>query len=88
LSNKLETTLQALIKEKDKWNKALDEVSKSWHGCNSQPFQDACWGIYNCELEMEKLKARMLKYKKYANINFPESTLLHVTDFPDDYPTS
>jgi hypothetical protein len=97
LSNdKLETKLQALIEEKDKWSKALDEVdtelrrrkssgidSRPHPETYSQPFQDACQGIYGCELEIDKIKAIMKQYKKYSNINFPESTLLHVTDFPD-----
>jgi hypothetical protein len=101
LSNdKLETKLQALIEEKDKWWKALNEVdtelmrrkssgidSRPHQETYSQPFQDACNGIYSCELEIDKIKAIMKQYKKYANINFPRSTLLHVTDFPDDYPT-
>jgi len=95
-NNKLETKLQALIKEKIKWEKALDEVdtelrrrkssgidSRPHQETYSQPFQDACQGIYGCEMEIEALKKRMKQYKKYANINFPESTLLHVTDFPD-----
>ena len=90
-------TLQALIEEKIKWEKALDEVdtelrrrkssgidSRPHQEAHSQPFQDACSGILGCEIEIEKIKARMLKYKKYSNINFPKSTLLHVTDFPDE----
>jgi hypothetical protein len=88
-------TLQALIEEKNKWWKALDEVdtelrrrkssgidSRPHQETYSQPFQDACNGIYRCEMEIEELKTKMLKHKKYSNINFPESTLLHVTDFP------
>lgn len=95
MSNKLETKLQALIEEKDKWWKALDEVDtelrrRKSSGIDtrphqegySRPFQDACNGILGCELEIEKLKAKMKKYKKYSNIKFPESQLLHVTDFP------
>jgi hypothetical protein len=87
MTNKLETKLQALIKEKDKWEKALDEVdtelmrTKS-NGSNSQPFQDACSGILGCEIEIEKIKARMMQHKKYSNITFPKSWIIHVTDFP------
>jgi hypothetical protein len=89
MTNKLETKFQALIKEKDKWDKALAEVDndlmqRKSNGSDSQPFQDACNGIFHCELEIEKIKARMIRYKKYSNINFPRSTLLHVTDFPDE----
>src|SRR3989442_15959559 len=84
LSNKLETKLQGLIKEKSKWENALAKVDKDLmrrksNGSDSRPFQEACHGIYYCEMEIEKIKARMMQYKKYSNINFPQSTLLHVT---------
>lgn len=75
MSNKIETKLQALIKEKSKWEKALAEVDKDLmrrksNGSDSMPFQEACNNLYGCELEIEKIKARMMKYKKYSNYDY------------------
>lgn len=72
LSNKtdLVTTLQVLIKEKSKWDKVLTEIDKKLmqtksNGSNNPQFQEACSNIDYCETEIEKIKARMMKYKKY-----------------------
>ena len=68
----LATTLQTLVKEKSKWDKALTKVDKKLmqtksNGSNNLQFQDACNNIAYYEAEIEKIKVRMMKYKKYSN---------------------
>jgi hypothetical protein len=66
------TTLQALIKEKSKWDEVLTKVDNKLmqtksNGSDSPQFQEACNNIYYYEAEIEKIKARIMKYKKYSN---------------------
>jgi hypothetical protein len=88
----LETQLQALIKQRDKWSQALGEVDKEIlkrksSGGDSMAFQLIMNEMCRIDIEMEKIIAVMKQYKEYTNFKFPACELAHVTDFPDDYPT-